>query len=169
MEALSEHTIDFSGLKDGAHRFLFELGADFFRASEVEEYRGGSIRAEVSLEKSSQLLVTSIHMDGYVDMLCDHCNAPMQQPLEGRQRQIFKLTTENETDEDELVSIDPGAHAINLTHYLFECISLHLPIRHVHPAGECDPEVAEALDKIQLNHEPDPRWAVLNDLKNKGA
>src|SRR5690606_7173294 len=169
MEALSEHTIDFSGLKDGSHSFVFELGTAFFRASEVEEYRGGAIRAEVVLEKSSQLLVTLIHLDGHVEMLCDRCNAPMQQPIEGRQRQIFKLTTENETDEDELVSIDPGAHAINLTHYLFECISLHLPIRHVHPAGECDPEVAEVLDKIQLNHEPDPRWAVLNDLKNKGA
>lgn len=169
MEALSDHTIIFSGLKDGAHSFRFELAAAFFQACGMEEYRGGQVRADVALEKSAQLLVARIHVEGHVDMLCDHCNAPLQQPVQGDQRQIFKLTLEDETDEDELVSIDPGAHAINLTHYLFECISLHLPIRHVHPEGACDPEVAEALEKVQLNHEPDPRWAVLNHLKNKSA
>ena len=29
MEALSEHTIAFSGLKDGSHAYDFMLGADF--------------------------------------------------------------------------------------------------------------------------------------------
>ena len=169
MDALPEHTIAFSGLKDGSHSFDFVLGADFFRASGVEEFLGGKVAVHVTLEKSIYLLVTLIYVDGYIDMLCDHCNAPMKQPVEGDQRQIFKLTEENETDEDELVSIDPSAQEINLTHYIFECISLHLPIRHVHPAGECDPEVADALEDVQVNHEPDPRWAVLNKLKNKGA
>lgn len=51
-------------------------------------------------------------------MLCDHCNAPMQQPIDGDQRQIFKLTGEDETDDGELVSIDPSTQ-INLTHYIF--------------------------------------------------
>lgn len=169
MEALSEHTIAFSGLKDGSHAYDFMLGADFFRASGVEDYLDGKVSVKVTLEKSMYLLVTLIHVDGYIEMLCDHCNAPMHQPVEGDQRQIFKLTEENETDEDELVSIDPNAQEINLTHYIFECISLHLPIRHVHLPEDCDPEVADALEIIQVNHEPDPRWAVLNELKHKSA
>lgn len=171
MEALPEHTILFSGLKDGAHGFDFVLGPAFFTATGVEEFLGGKAEVHVELEKSSHLLVTQIHVDGHIDMLCDHCNAPMQQPINGDQRQIFKLSQENETDDDELVSIDPNAHEINLTHYIFECISLQLPIRHIHPAGECDPEVAGALEKIQVHQEPvpDPRWAVLDQLKNKNA
>lgn len=169
MEALSEHTIAFHGLKDGQHRFDYVLGPDFLAATGVEEFLGGSIHAQVELDKSAHLLVTRIHVDGAITMLCDHCNAPMEQPVTGEQRQIFKLTGENETDDDELVSIDPAAHEINLTHYLFECISLHLPIRHVHPAGECDPEVEGALENVLVHHEaaPDPRWAALQALKPK--
>lgn len=171
MEARPEHTISFSGLKDGAHEFDFVLGPAFFTATGVEEFLGGEASMHVRLEKSSHLLVTLIHVDGHINMLCDHCNAPMEQPIKGDQRQIFKLSAENETDDDELVSIDPGAHEINLTHYIFECISLHLPIRHVHAPGLCDPEVEVALEKVQIHHEPtpDPRWAVLNKLRNKTA
>lgn len=169
MEALEQHTIVFTGLKDGVHDFDFVLGDDFFAATGVEEYLGGQVKAHVTLDKSSHLLVTNIHVDGDVNMLCDHCNGPMRQPVKGEQRQIFKLTEESETDDDELVSVDPHASTINLTHYLFECISLHLPIRHVHPPGQCDPEVDQALAKIQVEHEhePDPRWDVLKDLQNK--
>ena len=171
MEARPEHTIPFSGLKDGTHDFDFVLGPAFFTATGVEEFLGGEAAVHVQLEKSSHLLVTQIHVDGHIDMLCDHCNAPMQQAINGDQRQIFKLSEENETDDDELVSINPNAHEINLTHYIFECISLHLPIRHVHAPGQCDPEVEGALEKIQVHHEPvpDPRWAVLDKLKGKTA
>lgn len=168
MDALDAHNISFSGLKDGSHEFDFVLGNTFFAATGSEEFLGGEVLAHVTLEKSTHLLVTRIHVDGHIKMLCDHCNAPMEQPVKGDQRQIFKLTEEEETDDDELVSIDPNAQEIKLTHYLFECISLHLPIRHVHPTGQCDPEVEGPLEKIQIHQPaPDPRWAVLKDLKNK--
>lgn len=169
MEALAEHTIAFTGLKDGVHDFDFVLDDPFFAATGMEEFRGGRVNAHVTLDKSISLLVVNIHVDGHVDMLCDHCNGPMQQPVKGDQRQIFKLTEETDLDDDELVGVDPQANSINLTHYLFECVSLHLPIRHVHPPGQCDPEVDQALAKIQVEHEPvpDPRWEALKALKNK--
>ncbi len=170
MEALAEHTIIFTGLKDGSHSFNYKLGADFFKACGEEEFLGGAVDVQVALDKNSHLLVATIHVDGTVDMLCDHCNALMHQRVQGDQRQIFKLTGEEESDEDELVGLDPRAHEINLTHYIYECITLHLPIRHVHSAGECDPAVTDALDNVLVNHEPDPRWAKLNELKkNKSA
>lgn len=169
MEPLHEHTIAFSGLKDGTHEFRFQLGDAFFQATGVEEFMGGDVKAEVTLDKSDHLLVTNIHVDGFINMLCDHCNGPMKQKVKGDQRQIFKLTDEEGVEDEELVGLGANAHEVNLTHYLFECISLHLPIRHVHPAGQCDPEVDNALKNIQVEHEPvpDPRWEALKALKNK--
>lgn len=171
VEALPEHTIAFNGLKDGAHAFDFVLGPSFFKATGEEDFLGGQASVHVVLEKSSHLLVTLIHVDGHVEMLCDHCNSPMQQAIKGDQRQVFKLSAEDESDDDELVSIDPNAHEINLTHYIYECIILHLPGRHIHPAGQCDPDVERALNKVQVHAEtgPDPRWAALNELKKKNA
>ena len=92
----------------------------------------------------------------------------MRQPVFGEQRQIFKLSHEQEVDDEELVSLDVHAHEVNLTHYLFECITLHLPIRHVHPEGQCDPEVDEVFKQIEVDEdpEPDPRWDALKALKD---
>lgn len=170
MEALREHTIKFAGLKDGAHAFDFTLGDAFFQATGMEEYAlGGAVNAHVALDKSEHLLVTNITVDGYVNMPCDHCNEPMRQPVKGEQRQIFKLTEETGIEDEELVALDVHASEVNLTHYLFECISLHLPFRHVHPPGQCDPAVEAALKNIHVENEPtpDPRWEALNALKER--
>ena len=169
MEALHDHTIQFSGLKDGEHTFDFELSEGFFAATGMEEYElGGQVQAHVKLDKSEHLLVANIHVDGHLNMTCDHCNAPMQQPVKGDQRQIFKLTGEEDIEDEELISLDVRAHEVNLSHYLFECITLHLPIRHVHPKGQCDPEVEAAYQKIKVEQspEPDPRWDALKALKD---
>jgi uncharacterized metal-binding protein YceD (DUF177 family) len=39
----------------------------------------------------------------------------------------------------------------------------------VHPAGQCDPEVENALGNLTVEHEhvPDPRWDALKQLKTK--
>lgn len=169
LDALREHTIPFSGLKDGQHVFDLVLDDAFFRATGVEDFEGGKAKATITMDKSEHLLVCNIRVDGYVAMPCDHCNAPMQQPVHGDQRQIFKLMEITGVEDDELVELGPQATEINFTHYLFECITLHLPIRHVHPDGQCDPEVEKAFEKIRIEHEPapDPRWEVLKKLKSK--
>lgn len=169
MEALQEHTIPFTGLKDGQHEFHYELGKAFFEAAGEEEFEGGEVAVKVVLDKTPMLLVAHIHVEGPVQVVCDHCNTSMQLPLKGDQRQIFQLTGEDDVDDDELVMLDAKAHTINLTHYIYECLRLALPARHVHPTGQCDPEVDAVLGILAVEHEPvpDPRWDALKQLKNK--
>ncbi|MEO8591271.1 MAG: DUF177 domain-containing protein [Flavobacteriales bacterium] len=169
MDPLKEYDIPFTGLKDGEHEFQFELGQAFFEATGEEEFEGGRVQATVKLDKSATMLVTNIHMEGPVALRCDHCDGPLEFMLKGDQRQIFRLTDQEEYDDDELVSVDPHAHSVNLTHYLYECLRLAVPARHVHATGQCDPEVEQALGRLAIEHEPvpDPRWEALEQLKNK--
>ncbi len=169
MEALQEHTIAFTGLKDGQHEFTYELGQPFFAAAGEEEFEGGLVQVRVVLDKTPSLLVAHIHVEGPVQVLCDHCNAPMELVIKGDQRQIFQSTGDEPFEDDELVNLDPKAHSINLSHYIYECLRLALPARHVHAPGGCDPEVDAVLGKLTVEHEPvpDPRWEALKQLKNK--
>lgn len=171
MEALSEHTIAFSGLKDGLHEFTFELGQAFFDAAGEEEFEGGRVNVLVKLDKSTSMLVTNIHVEGPVAVRCDHCNAPLDLVLSGDQLQIFRLTDDEQYDDDELVALGGHEHSVNLTHYIYECLRLALPARHVHPKGQCDPDVEQALGRLSVEHAhepvPDPRWDALKELKNK--
>ncbi|HNU56927.1 MAG TPA: DUF177 domain-containing protein [Flavobacteriales bacterium] len=169
MDPLKDHTIEFTGLKDGEHDIQFVLEQPFFDASGEEEWQGGHVTMDVKLEKSSSLLVVDMTAKGTVKVHCDRCDGPLDQPVEGDQRQIFSLTGGDPTDDDEFVSLDDKAHNINLTHYFYECLRLALPIRHVHAPGQCDPEVEKVLSKLVVDQEPgpDPRWEVLKDLQNK--
>lgn len=169
MEPLHEHTIAFSGLKDGAHEFVFELGDAFFQAAAEEAFDGGAVTATVQMDKSPTLLVVNLHVRGPVSVRCDRCNGPLQVALKGDQRQIFKLTDDEGIDDDELVAIGSQAHSVNLTHYLYECVRLTLPARNVHAPGQCDPEVEAVLNRHIVDQEPapDPRWDALKELQNK--
>jgi uncharacterized protein len=169
VEALADHTIAFSGLKDGQHTFEWTLGQDFFQAAHEEEFQGGDVRVLVTLDKTTTLLVANIRANGTVSTTCDRCAALFNMPLTGEQRQIFQLHGEDDPEDDELVTLDAKAHSINLTHYIYECLRLALPARHVHPEGQCDPEVDEVLSRHAVEHEPvpDPRWDALKNLKNK--
>lgn len=169
MDALNEHTIPFTGLKDGHHDFRFVLDDAFFQATGEEELEGGTVTADVGLEKTTSLLVVSMHVEGPVRTRCDRCNGPLAYTVSGDQRQIFQLHGEGPDDDDELVTLDPGAHSINLTHYLYECVRLAVPIRHTHAPGQCDPEAEQVLARYSVEHEPtpDPRWEALEQLKNK--
>ncbi len=169
MEPRKEHTIPFLGLKDGQHEFHFELDDTFFADTGEEELEGGHVAVYVKLHKSPNMLVVNIEEDGRVDLRCARCNGPLAFRLQCDQRQIFRMAEGEESDDDELVMLDPKAHSINLTHYIYECLRLALPIRPVHPPGQCDPEVVNALIERTTDSEqqPDPRWDALKELKNK--
>jgi uncharacterized metal-binding protein YceD (DUF177 family) len=169
VEAQKDHIIEFTGLKDGPHDFVFDLGADFFTAAAEDDFQGGDVRAMVHMEKSPTMLVTDIHVEGQVQVVCDHCGSPMDLSLSGDQRQIFHLTEEEQFDDEELVALGPAAHSVELTHYFYECLRLAVPARHVHAPGECDPEAEAVLARLHVENTPgpDPRWAALNNLKNK--
>lgn len=169
VEALADHTIAFTGLKDGQHRFDFELDQAFFDAAHEEEFHSGQVHVAVTLDKSETLLIALLALSGTVNTTCDRCNAALDLPVKGSQRQIFQLHGDPDPDDDELVTLDAKAHSINLTHYIYECLRLALPARHVHAPGQCDPDVEAALGKLSVEHEPvpDPRWDALNKLKNQ--
>ena len=169
MDALKEHTIPFIGLKDGQHEFHFELDQAFFDATGEEDLEGGHVAVYVKLDKSPNLLVANIQEDGVVDLRCARCNGALAFRLQSDQRQIFRLANDEESDDDELVVLDTSAHSINLTHYIYECLRLALPIRPIHAPGECDPEVVKVLSEgtAEQVNVPDPRWDALKELKKK--
>ena len=83
MEALKEHNIPFTGLKDGQHQFQFELGKAFFDATGEEEFHGGDMHVDVTLDKTPTMLVNHIQVDGTVGTTCDHCNGALDLRVKG--------------------------------------------------------------------------------------
>ena len=168
MQALKDHSIEFVGLKDGLHDFRFVLDDAFFAAAADEELHGGACTVDVKLDKNPTLLVADLHIAGTVRMDCDHCNAPLDQPVDGNLRQVYHLNGRQRFDgDDDVIGLDPADHAIQLSHPMYECLRLALPARRVHAPGGCDPAVDSILNEQHAGPAGnDPRWSALNALKD---
>ena len=74
-------------------------------------------------------------------------------------------------DDGEVITIPEGSGEVNVAWNIYEFISLEVPLRHVHPRGECDGMVEQLLEQYDST-EPeaeedgciDNRWDELKKI-----
>ncbi|MCX6312634.1 MAG: DUF177 domain-containing protein [Bacteroidetes bacterium] len=177
MGGLKEFKIPFTSLKDGSHDFKFEVTSSFFEAFPYSEIKKGTVHIDVTLVKHFHIMTLTIVMKGEVEQVCDRCGNDYQQPVQGERTLVVHLNADSFEDEDDLISLPESVHALDLSQYLYEYISLLVPSRRVcggKPEGsnECDPEMIEKLEKLRAGSDSeeeekpiDPRWDSLKNLK----
>lgn len=170
MVAGKEYIIQFAGLSLGEHKYEFEIGDKFFESLEYSEIKQGKIHIDLSLLKQSTMMVLEFRIGGTVKTECDLCTNPFDLPLEGIYRLIVKVGGHETGDEDDdIIYVAANEHELDLSQYMFEYIALSLPIKRVHPEGECDEETLKKLkDYITDSDETsstDPRWDKLKNIK----
>lgn len=177
MGGMKAFSIPFSSLKDGSHDFEFRVTDSFFEAFPFSEIKKGDVKVDVNMVKSFHIMTLNIKMKGEVELVCDRCGNDYRQPVEGENVLVAHLNADSFEDEDDLISLPESVHALDLSKYLYEYISLLVPSRRVcggNPEGsnECDPEMIKKLEELRAGSSPeeeqkdsDPRWDLLKNLK----
>jgi uncharacterized metal-binding protein YceD (DUF177 family) len=148
----NQYIIQFKGLKEGIHDFAFSIDKPFFEAFEYLAVPEGHVDVKVVLDKKTTFLDLSVLLAGAMQVQCDRCLEYFSLPVEYSSHLIVRFSeTEKEPDE-EVVWLHPDEYELSLAHYLYECLSLSIPIRKVHPdladgSSGCDPEMLEKLDQ----------------------
>ncbi len=65
------------------------------------------------------------------------CLDDMNLDVDTQSRLIVKFGKEYSEESDEIVIIPEEEGEINIAWFLYEFIALTIPIKHVHPTGEC--------------------------------
>ncbi|MFA9389404.1 MAG: DUF177 domain-containing protein [Prolixibacteraceae bacterium] len=177
MRYLAKYEIAFKGLKEGKHEYEFDIDERFFEKFENNEVTKGDLKAEVTLNKQSNLMIIDMYVSGTVELLCDRCLEYYPQEVENESKIYIKFGDENEEMSDEVLVITFDQNQINVAQYLYELIILGLPIKHVHPDDQsgkstCDPEMLEKLkeylveevDEEEQEDLVDERWSELKKL-----
>jgi uncharacterized metal-binding protein YceD (DUF177 family) len=107
-----------------------------------------------------------------VEVPCDRCGDPLEQPIEGNSHLFIKFGEEPEEESDDVIIISDRDYQIDVSHYIYEFINLMLPAKRIHGEDEngeslCNPEAIKFLDENSGEQETDPRWDALKKLKNK--
>jgi uncharacterized protein len=163
--------IAFTGLKEGLHEYRFDIGQEFFESFEGSIVETGSVAVDLEFEKGTNLFVISFSVSGEVETLCSRCGGRMLQEIEGDAKFFVKFGEDDLDVTDDIIMVKPHEHEIHVSQYVYEAISLALPLNPQHEdEEECDQDVLEKLKSQYLvdketEEQTDPKWDALKGLK----
>lgn len=161
------------GLRDDVTPFAFRVGDDFFGAGEAVEIRHAALEVALTVTRVGDRdfdLLFSIR--GQLTIPCDLCLDDMQQPVEAEERVAVTLG-DRYAEDDDLITVDEREGMIDVSELIREFVMLHIPIRHVHAPGKCDPAMMRVLSAHSAarsddgEETADDRWAALRDIKTE--
>ncbi|NLJ00066.1 MAG: DUF177 domain-containing protein [Bacteroidales bacterium] len=147
MAKFSLYNIPLEDLPEGMSTFEYVLERKFFDAIEGEEVRKGNVAVVVHVKRSSATFELNFEIKGVIQIPCTRCLDDMDQEVDTRNRLIVKFGEEYSEESDEIVIIPEDEGEINIAWFLYEFIALTIPIKHVHPAGECNRIVSSKFRK----------------------
>jgi uncharacterized protein len=172
MSTSKEYVIQFAGLSPGEHLFELNVNDKFFENLDYSEIKQGNIQVNLNLLKQSSMMVLHFDISGTVQANCDRCAAEFDLPIKGNYKLIVKVGgSDDENEDDDIITIAANEHKLDLTQYLYEYITLSLPIKREHTdESTCDKEILNKLDDFLIDEnkeEPnvDPRWEGLKNIK----
>jgi len=150
----NQYIIHFKGLKEGVHDFEFVIDKPFFEEFEHLEIPDGKVGVKIALTKKTGFMELALALSGLVEVQCDRCLDYFEIPVAYEGQLLVKFGDEVETD-DEVIFLDPEAYRLELKQTLYECLSISIPYRKVHPDlpngdSGCNPEMIKKLNELLI-------------------
>ena len=169
MKKIEDFTVPFQGLSVGDHLFKYEIGDEFFKGFEYFEGVLGKANIDVNLLKESNMLIFDFNIVGELNLQCDRCLGFFKQKIDGQYKLFVKYGTQFLEESEEVIVIPVNESRIDLRQYIFEFVSLLVPVKKVHPLNEngingCNTEIIDRIDKYS-RPKSDPRWDALKGIK----
>lgn len=169
MSRKSDMTIQFSGLKPGKYTYEYALNKSFFDEFENEEIEDINIKFAVEMERMEHMLMFDFKFEGELTTRCDRCLGGMTIPISGEEHMNVRFSDTEVCDDEDVVVLPESAFEIDLAQWLYEYVAVRIPMQHLHPEGECDPEMVKYIvsdeEMVKNVDDVDPRWEALRNLK----
>ena len=146
MSKFEQYNIVLKDLKDEIRVIEFQLDDVYFKKIDSPEVQKGNVNAKVSVHKKHSTFELQFVLEGSIVIPCDRCLDNMVQPIQYKEKLQVKFG-EKFSEEDEIVIVPEADGGINIAWFLYEFIVLNIPIKHVHPTGECNKTMVTKLKK----------------------
>ena len=191
MKFLRTFDIEVIKFLEGKHEIDFEIGKEFFQNFEDNELLDeGHLTVRVLMDKGANLIEMDFLISGEVKLVCDRSLEEFFEPLDLKEKIIFKYGDEEQEINEDVYMITRDTPKINVAQFIYEFVLLGLPAKRIHPdyrtemdeddyEGEGmyayidgdtfeDEETEEEINSEKQEEEStDPRWELLKKLKNK--
>ena len=147
MAKFSLYNIPLKNLSPGVHTYEYELDRKFFESIDGDEVKKGDVNVTLNVRKTSSSFELNFDIEGVIKIPCTRCLDDMKLDVDTESRLIVKFGSEYSEESDEIVVVPESEGEINIAWFLYEFIALTIPIKHVHPAGECNRVVSSKFKK----------------------
>ena len=118
-------------------------------------------------------------IEGVITVTCDRCLEDMEIRIKTINRLFVTFGVMYAETSDERIIVPEEEGFINIAWYMYEFIALAIPLKHVHPPGDCNELMASKLMELSVDvlaeedeetvpedsrRAADPRWDVLRNL-----
>jgi uncharacterized metal-binding protein YceD (DUF177 family) len=176
MNVLKKYKISIAQMENKAHSFVMEGGDEFFKSFEMESVNGGDFTANIELVKSETMINLSFDIKGKLNLVCDRSLEDFDFNFASKEKLVLKFGDLDEDLADGIRIINRNTQLLDLSHDIYELISLTIPMKKLHPKfvdelEEVENEgfivysTKESNSKDSENIAIDPRWAALQEIK----
>ena len=130
-------------LTPGKHHLEFRLDDAYFRGIDKSEILGGQVDIQADLHLLESDYTLHMCAKGEVQLTCDRCLAPM----------VYIVDVEDDILPEEGDETDNASDTLDLGWLAYELITIHLPLVHSHPEGECTPEMQQLLQALRVSEQ----------------
>ena len=167
---LQPFVIPLSGLTQGGTQFNWRADGKFFGNCGNSEILDADLEVDVHVEKSLRFFGVDAAITGKVTVLCDRCLEELELGVDTGFKLSVKFGEGEETadaGDREIVMIPDGSPELDLTQFVYDYTCISLPMRRVHPEGECNPEALKYLSTEEASEEAaasSSPFAALKDI-----
>jgi len=161
MEKLDGYIVDLKGMKSDTVSYRWKADNDFFSAVQGPEIRHGLLDVALRVKQTSGAYELEFQLKGEVEVTCDRCLEPMNQPIDA-QSTLRVVMGEEYADDGDVVTIPEREGTLNVAWNIYEFAALQIPLRHVHQ--QCE---SLTTDFSSEEAESDPRWDALKNIVNR--
>lgn len=156
------------------HQFDFQVDRSFFKHFENSQIENGNFDVRLYFDKRHDMYVMTFSFEGTLQTACDRCLVDISLPIKGDNQLMVKFA-DTPSEEAEIIYIERGQSELNVAKYVYEYITLAVPILKVYDCENeenpvCNEEMLGYLNPNQENQEEEkpsnPIWDALKDLDN---
>lgn len=173
MKGLREFQIDIFGLANKQHEFRFEINDKLFATHEQSLIEKAKGYCHLVLQKTETMLTLDFQIDVEVELTCDRSLEVFMHPVSLQERLLIKYGDENQSLDEEVEVIRNDTSSINIGGWIYEYITVAIPMKKLHPRYQDEADENEESELIYSTplEEPtdevaDPRWEMLKKLKD---
>lgn len=154
MSKFEHYNIVLKDLNNEIKTLEFELDDAYFKKIDSPEVQRGKVNALVTVQRKLATFELNFKLEGIITIPCDRCLDDMEQPIHHKEKLQVKFGQQF-SEEDEIVIVPENEGSINIAWFLYEFIVINIPIKHVHPVGECNKTMVTKLKKHIIHQKGD--------------